>query len=440
MRILIIGSGGREHALIMACHSKGHEVHSLPKNQAFQRHSTNHDLSYKDDRDNPLVLDLCKKNKIDLVVIGPENVLVHSLADELRKHEILVFAPSQKAAELEKSKIFSKEFMLQGKIPTARAHKVKSVQETLRAAESFTPPYVLKADGLAAGKGVFVCPTKEELIQAAKSLFEEKKLGSAGDTALLEEHMVGTEVSLLVLTNGQDFSILPMAQDHKRLLEQDQGPNTGGMGTVAPIGLPQSLTDQIVKQIIHPTLQNLQTQKLFYRGVLFIGLMLTDSGPMVLEYNVRFGDPETQVILPLLEGDWAQIFWQVAKGKIPSLVWKQNLHSACVVLASPGYPDQPQKGLAIEGDVFHQTSQSYFLHAGTACTSSQNWQTAGGRVLNAIGLGETKKEALKAAYSQAQFAKWQGQHLRKDIGEISFCTNQKEKDFTLMIKKMDNNR
>jgi phosphoribosylamine--glycine ligase len=327
-----------------------------------------------------------------------------------------VVGPSQIAAQLEGSKIFAKDFMREAGVPTAASEVVEDVAGTLKAAQKYQPPYVLKADGLAAGKGVFVCATLAELKSSAEFLFEQKGLGLAGRKALLEQFQEGYELSYLILTNGSESQALPIAQDHKRLRDGDEGPNTGGMGVVGPVKISDELRAEIESKIVQPTLRHLQGGGLLYRGVLYIGLMITPNGPTVIEYNVRFGDPETQVIMPLLDGDWGQVFHKLSNGELMPLRWR-NLHMACVVLAADGYPEAPVKGAVIEGDAEYQSASSYFLHAGTAKDENGKWLTAGGRVLNAIGMGSTLKEAVAKAYAQAKKATWVGQRLRKDIGD-----------------------
>jgi len=273
----------------------------------------------------------------------------------------------------------------------------------------------LKADGLAAGKGVFICKTKDELAAAAHSLFNEKSLGDAGYKAVLEQFSPGYELSYLVLTNGKEFQPLPFSQDHKRLLDDDEGPNTGGMGVVGPIAIEDSLRDKIHADIVEPTLRHLSGLGLLYRGILYFGVMVTKEGPSLLEYNVRFGDPEAQVILPLLDGDWGKVFLSLANGELDPLRWKR-LYSTCVVMAAPGYPDAPEAGVPIEGDIQGQSASSYFLHAGTKFDQGK-WVTAGGRVLNAIGFGSSLREAIQNAYGQVAKVKWRGQQVRRDIGQ-----------------------
>jgi len=328
---------------------------------------------------------------------------------------VQVVGPSQIAAQLEGSKVFAKEFMVNAGVPTAAFEVVEDVAGTLKAAAAFTPPYVLKADGLAAGKGVFLCDTLAELKEAAESLFEKKTLGAAGNKALLEQYQDGFEISYLVLTNGVRSEAMPLAQDHKRLRDDDVGPNTGGMGVVAPLSIDPALREKIETTIVQPTIRHLQGSGLLYRGVLYIGVMVTASGPTVLEFNVRFGDPEAQVIMPLLDGDWGYVFTQLANGELVPMKWK-NLHMACVVQAAPGYPDTPEKGVVLEGDVGYQDSSSYFLHAGTAKSPLGQWITNGGRVLNAVGMGSSLKEAIHSAYKQAKHVTWKNMQMRKDIG------------------------
>ncbi len=413
MRVLVVGQGGREHSLVRALYFSPSvtEVHAVPGSDGMTEA-----ICHKVDTGNiAAVLELCQKFQFDLVVIGPEQALVDGLSNTLRAAGIAVFGPSQDAARLEGSKIFNKQFLVEGNIPTAPAVVVQTVAETLKAAESFTPPYVLKADGLAGGKGVYICQTLENLREAAAELFEQKILGVAGEKALLEKFQKGYELSYFILTNGESYVSLPMAQDHKKIGEGETGPNTGGMGTVAPISILPEEHDIILQRVVEPTVRHLREKKMVYRGVIFIGLMMTADGPSVLEYNVRFGDPETQVLMPLLNGDWGKVFLSVAKGEIPKLQWK-DIYAACVVMAAEGYPQTVVKGSVISGDLNTQTSSSYFLHAGTQ-KNENGWVVNGGRVLNSVGLGSSHREALKKAYDLCEQARWQGIQYRRDIGK-----------------------
>ncbi len=416
MKVLVIGQGAREHALVRALRLSASvtEVHVAPGSAAMAKEALVHEVSSSDSE---ALSKLVKKTAIDLVVIGPEQPLAEGLADDLRREGVAVFGPSGEAARLESSKSFAKEFMIEAGVPTARYQVVTSQQELKGALADFEPPYVLKADGLAAGKGVFICASLEEALQVGRDLFERKILGPAGEKVLIEEHQQGSELSFLCLTEGTDYRLLPLAKDHKRLNERDQGPNTGGMGAVAPVSIAPELLEQIESQLVAPSIRQLQAMGLLYRGVLYIGVMVTPKGPKVLEYNVRFGDPEAQVVLPLLEGDWGQVLMAVARGELPEPAWKP-IATATVVLAAENYPASPVKGTPIEGDVFFETPSSYFLHGGTGRNSqTEAWVTQGGRVLNALGLGSDLKEALANAYHQADQVKWPGMQLRRDIGD-----------------------
>lgn len=414
MKVLVIGSGGREHAIVYALHQSPSvtEIHALPGSSGISQLAICHDLDW---RNTEALVDLCNKSEIDLVVIGPEDPLVAGLSDSLRDRGILVVGPSKESAQLEGSKIFAKEFMRAAGVPTANYVTVQSTNEVLSRMHLFTPPFVLKADGLAAGKGVFICKTAEDLTKAARDLFDNKILGNAGRQALLEQFSPGWELSYLILTNGADWQALPLAQDHKRLLDHDEGPNTGGMGTVAPLQIDENLRENINTQIIEKSVRHLQNTGMIYRGILFIGIMVTPEGPCVLEYNCRLGDPETQVLLPLIDGDLGQILLNLAKGKLEKLKFK-NIFSSCVVLAAPGYPMNPEKNLPIEGGIQESTALSYFLHAGTRKDSTGYWLTSGGRVLNAIGLGHSADESRANAYSQASKVRFMGLQKRNDIG------------------------
>ena len=414
MKVLVLGQGGREHALVKAFRNSPSitEIHAIPGNDGMSQEALCHPLSLKDSEG---IIQFCLRSEIDFVFIGPEDPLVAGLADDLRVRGILVVGPNQEAAMLEGSKIFAKRFMKEAQVPTATFEEVSTVTATMKAAEQFTPPYILKADGLAAGKGVFICHTLAELEFSARQIFEEHLLGEAGKKAVLEENLPGWELSYLVLTDGLNFQALPLAQDHKRLKDLHQGPNTGGMGTVAPLKIDPSLDQQIKEKIIAPTIKTLQSRGYTYRGVIFVGVMVTSQGPQTLEYNVRLGDPETQVILPLIENDLGDLFLNLAKGILKPVQLKK-LHASCVILAAEGYPDHPVKGSVIEGDISYETVSSYFIHAGTIKDGNGLWHTQGGRVLGAVGLGSSPQESISNAYSQASKVSWKGLQLRKDIG------------------------
>ena len=412
---LVVGTGGREHALVRALTlspSKS-KIFAWPGSDGIFAMAERVPVAAGDFSG---LSRWAAEKEIDLVIIGPEAEIVAGLSDELRAHNIPVFAPSSEAAQLEGSKIFAKKFMEEFSIPTARASVVDSVHKTMSAAKEYKPPYVLKADGLAAGKGVFICKDPEELRAAAVSLFDEKKFGTAGERALLEEFQRGEELSVLALTNGSSFEVLPLCRDHKRLKDGDQGPNTGGMGVVGPIAISKKLSQEILKQVVEPTIMGLKKRRFLYRGVVFIGIMMTSTGPMVLEYNVRFGDPETQVLLPLMDGDWSDVFLKISRGEMPKLKWSSS-SAACVVLAAQGYPDAPVKNAPISGDLEGDT-HCYVLHAGTKM-QERGYVTNGGRVLNVVAVGSDLREALSRVYQKIEHIQWPGVQYRRDIGSSS---------------------
>ena len=417
MKILVIGSGAREHAIVRSLRLSlaKDELFCFPGSDAIFEDATffpDHIASDITHISAPKLKDL----DISMVVIGPEVPLVQGLSDNLRNEGLLVFGPSKAGAKLEGSKIYAKKFMKEAKIPTSKYHVVSDKIETISIAKKyFNPPYVLKVDHLAAGKGVYICHNLKELENATIEVFEKKRFGDS--LALLEEYQEGQELSYLVLTNGKDFTALPTAQDYKPLLDGNKGPNTGGMGAIGPLTLSPDLKHNIETNIVTPTIMAIEKNSIDYRGVLYVGLIITKTGPKVLEYNVRFGDPEAQVILPLLKGDWKNVFESIAKGFLPSLHWK-NEFASVVVAISEGYPKDFQKGLSICGDLSQQSHDNYFLHAGTKKNSQNQWVTSGGRVLNTVGIGETKKQALKKSYQLLKKIDFQGMKYRKDIGHI----------------------
>ncbi|MDZ4660818.1 MAG: phosphoribosylamine--glycine ligase [Pseudomonadota bacterium] len=425
MKVLVIGQGGREHAMIKALKLSPSvsEVHAFSGSDGISHDALCH--AWDGQSVEPVVA-FIKNTHIDLVVIGPEVPLANGLADELRRRNILVVGPNKKQAQLEASKIFAKEFMLEAGVPTAKYQEVKSIDELLKASEKFSAPYIFKADGLAAGKGVFVCKDIAELSEAGHRVFVKKELGEAGQRAFIEEFKSGWELSYLILTNGISYRPLPLAQDHKRLSDGDLGPNTGGMGVVAPLKIDAALETQIQSLILSPIMELMQKKNWDYRGILYIGMMITPEGPSVLEFNVRFGDPEAQAILPLLYGDWGQVFMALANGELITMRWRP-LFCTCVVMAAPGYPEAPKKNIAIEGNISYETHSSYFLHAGTKKDAQGKYVTQGGRVLNAVGLGSTLMEAIELAYSQANKVSWPGLQIRTDIGQRVLNKNILEK-------------
>lgn len=413
MRILVVGSGGREHALLhkLKTSKSNPDLFIYPGNAGHK--DCAQIVSLKNNNKSSLTT-WAKENKIDFVIIGPEKELVEGYADAFREIQIPCVGPNQTAAQLEGSKKFSKQFMVEYGLPTADFEIVNSVEKTLIAARRFSPPYILKADGLAAGKGVYICKTMSELEHASHEIFELKKFGTAGDSALLEANLPGYELSVIALTNGSEFQILPIAQDHKRLLDADLGPNTGGMGTVAPMRIDSELEKKITERILKPTVQGIKSRGFLYRGVIFIGVMVVDGDPYILEYNTRFGDPETQVILPLIENDFAQVMLDLANGTLQKLNFSRKA-AACIVNAAAGYPDQPIKGDTIS--IPESTHEKYVLFCGVMNDSNQKLASNGGRVLNAIGIGNSHSEAIQNAYDINARISFKGRQYRSDIGK-----------------------
>lgn len=432
-RVLVIGQGGREHAIVrqIAQNSSIESIYVVPGSDGMAGTPKVECVAMSNDSSGfAALVSFAKEKRIDLVVIGPEQPLADGLADVARAAGFRVFGPSKEGARLEASKIHAKELMKAAGVRTARSFVVTSVAETMTAAADFKPPYVLKADGLAAGKGVFIEKTLDGLKTAAQFLFEEKGLGVAGESALLEEFSPGVELSHLVLTNGKDFVSMPAARDHKRLLDDDEGPNTGGMGVVAPVPMVEGLLEQIERDVVAPVIREIEKRGFVFRGVLYFGLMLTPEGPSVLEFNTRFGDPEAQVLMALLDEEagpsWVEVLADIADGKQPKTVWSKSRSVACLVLAAEGYPDHPVKGVAISGlnangEIENLTTRrsetSYVIHAGTKRGPTGGFVTNGGRVLNVVGYSDRGLQtALELAYSTAETITWSGRQIRRDIG------------------------
>lgn len=425
MRILILGSGGREHALCwaLARSPQRPELFAAPGNPGTAQHATNvSSEAIPAATDAGAVTRFAEENAIDLVVAGPERPLVEGVADALRERGVGVVGPSAQAARLEGSKAFAKSFMAEHGIPTAR-HRTFAAEEYEAARQYLTEqgaPVVVKASGLAAGKGAFVCQTEEEAQEALRQIVRGRRFGAAGDRVVIEECMDGEEVSVFALTDGEDYALLAPSQDHKRLGEGGTGPNTGGMGAYAPAPVLTDVQMQRVEdEIVAPTLEGMAQAGTPYRGVLYCGLMATDEGPKVVEYNCRLGDPEAQVVLPLLSGDLVEVFEKLAGGRLGAL----PLHTfggaaACVVLASGGYPTDYETGFPIEGVAEAEaTDDVTVFHAGTARGKDDRLITDGGRVLGVTALGEDLDAALGKAYTAADRIQFEGKTYRRDIGQ-----------------------
>lgn len=418
MNILVIGSGGREHTLCWKISQSAHcdKLFAAPGNAGTQTIATNLPIGVTDfDGIKEAVL----KNNIELVVVGPEEPLVKGIHDYFLAHEELrpigVIGPQKAAAELEGSKAFAKEFMIRHQIPTAQyAEFTKAtIAEGEAYLEQTTPPYVLKADGLAAGKGVVILEDLEAAKSELRRMLLEEKFGAASKKVVIEEFLSGIELSCFVLTDGNTYSILPMAKDYKRIGEGDIGLNTGGMGAVSPVPfVSKEFYNKIEDQIIKPTVAGLKKDGLAYKGFIFIGLIKVGEEPKVIEYNVRLGDPETEVVLPRLETDLVTLFSAVHKEELESVTLQIKPETATTVMAvSGGYPEAYQKGMPISG----LEGQEMIFHAGTTIKEG-TIVTDGGRVLAATSLGQTREEALQRSYEKLKAITFKGMAYRKDIG------------------------
>ncbi len=416
MNVLLIGSGGREHAIAwkLAQSPKLDQLYIAPGNAGTAAVGKNVSVNVND---HAAVIDFAKSNTIGLVCIGPEAPLAAGLGDALTKVGIPVFGPSQAAAQIEASKAFSKDFMARHNLPTARYKVFTDFDAALSHTQAIDYPIVIKASGLAAGKGVILPESAAETEQTLRDIMLDGRFGGAGAEVVIEERMSGPEVSLLAFSDGTTVKPMPPAQDHKRLLEGDAGPNTGGMGTYAPTPIAdQVLIEAVMTNIMQPAIDGLRSEGTPFVGVLYAGLMLTESGPSLLEFNCRFGDPETQVILPLLQTDLLEITYACATGTLADIdiQWSDDA-AACVVLASGGYPGSYPKGKPIAGLADAESDNSTVFHAGTAL-DTDTVVTSGGRVLGVTGWGADFKTALDNAYAAVDTLSFEGAQFRRDIG------------------------
>ncbi|QVL37269.1 phosphoribosylamine--glycine ligase [Aminirod propionatiphilus] len=422
MRVLLLGRGGREHALAWALARSPlvKALHAAPGNPGIADYATCHDI---DPCDAPAVVELARRLSVDFVVPGPESPLVAGVGDALEETGIPVFGPGRSGARLEGSKAFSKEFMARHAIATAPFDLCRTLPEAEEALRKRRPPYVVKADGLAAGKGAFIVDTFDEALIVCSDLLVRKTLGDAGKVVIVEDHIAGTELTLLAVTDGKTVRLLPASQDHKRAFDEDRGPNTGGMGAYAPVPwADEALLDRIGREILVPTIEGLRRDAIPFRGVLYLGVMLDEAGkPWVLEYNVRLGDPEAQVVLPVFGGDWAAIVSACCQGRLEAMAWPQAQGAAVgIVLASAGYPGAYEQGFPIEKMDALSGGDILVFHAGTARNTSGQIVTAGGRVLTVVGLGEDLFSARERAYEATRFVSFEGVHFRRDIARKAF--------------------
>lgn len=419
MKVCVIGSGGREHALAwrLSISPSVTKVYAIPGSAAM---SDCAELVGIDWQQSDHLISFLKDNQVDLVVVGPEAPLVAGLADVLNKTGIPVFGPSKAAAQLEGSKVFAKDLMKKYNIPTAAYGVFHKVDEAKAFIAQTGAPIVVKADGLAAGKGVVVAMTIDEANAAVEDMLSGNRFGDAGSTVVIEKFMEGEEASLLAFVDGKTVVPMIASQDHKRIFDGDKGPNTGGMGTYAPAPvLTDALRDEAMKTILEPMVAAMGKEGMPYVGCLYAGLMITDEGPKVVEFNARFGDPETQVVLPLLDSDLGEIMMACAKGTLTSnmVKWKDS-SAACVILASKGYPETSSKGDVISGDI-KQYDTTIVFHSGTKLVG-ENYVTNGGRVLGVVGLGKDLRTALDRAYGRIEHIDFEGMQYRTDIGAKAF--------------------
>ncbi|BBO35038.1 phosphoribosylamine--glycine ligase [Lacipirellula parvula] len=420
MKVLVVGGGGREHALAWKIKQSPRvkRVFVAPGNAGTAMDAENVAIS---DTDVPALVKFAKDNQIDLAVIGPESSLAVGIVDALGDAGIKAFGPSKQAAELEASKVFCKNLLRHADVPTADFRTFRdAASATAYLVEREDQPMVIKADGLAAGKGVIVCDTKAEALEAVQRIAGDREFGAAGSQLVVEERLVGQEASVLAVTDGRNIITLPAAQDHKAAYDGDQGPNTGGMGAYSPAPLvTPAMLQQIEERILVPTIHQMKRSRRPFRGILYAGIMVTKHGLKVLEYNVRFGDPECQPILMRLKSDLVDVLEATVDGKldeIAPLVWDDR-PSVCVVMASEGYPGKYQTGRPIRGlqDAAKVPDVKVF-HAGTAMKGDQI-VTTGGRVLGVTGLGDTIAQAKLAAYTAVKCIRWEGAWGRKDISD-----------------------
>lgn len=419
MKVLVVGNGGREHAILWKVSQsplvKG--LYCAKGNGGTAKIAQNVSIEPTNVK---ALADFVQREGIDFTIVGPEAPLVAGLVDEFESRGLKVFGPSQKASMLEGSKAFAKEFMQKYGIPTAEFHTFEDPQRAKNFIKDFGVPVVIKADGLASGKGVFVCKSYEEALRAIDNLMVKKALGEAGSKVVVEEFLEGEEASYIVMLNGDSYVPLPTSQDHKRLLDGDKGPNTGGMGAYSPNPFVDEATEKAIRElIIERVIKGLREEGIYYRGFLYAGLMLTKDGPKVLEFNVRLGDPEAQPLLMRIKGDFLKTLLDFYEGKPVNLEIDPR-HTLCVVLASKGYPEKPEDGKEIIGlEEVEKMEDVVVFHAGTELKNGRVY-TKGGRVLNVCAWGKDLKEARERAYKAIEKINFEGMHYRKDIGYRAF--------------------
>lgn len=417
MKVLVVGGGGREHTLVwkLAQSPKISELYCAPGNGGISKLAKCVGIKATDIDG---IVDYSKANKMDLVVVAPDDPLAAGMVDRLNEVGIRAFGPVKAAAIIEGSKAFSKDLMKKYNIPTAGYMVFENSADALSYLDACNAPIVVKADGLALGKGVIIAKTIEEAKNAVNGIMNDKLFGEAGSKVVIEEYIEGPEVSILAFTDGKTIVPMVSSQDHKRAFDHDQGPNTGGMGTFSPSPLyDEKLADYCMKEVFIPTIEAMNKENRKFKGVLYFGLMLTKDGPKVLEYNARFGDPETQVVVPRLKTDLLDIFEAIIDEKLSdiNIEWDENA-AVCVVAASGGYPGKYATELEISGlDEAEANGDTIVFHAGTSCKDGR-FYTAGGRVLGVTAIEETMNKAIDKAYAGIEKISFEGMHYRRDIG------------------------
>jgi phosphoribosylamine--glycine ligase len=419
MKILVLGSGGREHAILKECLKSplASEVIAAPGNGGMSQEAR---CLPVDVEDLSAIVELAKAEAVDFAIIGPEVPLCAGAVNQLEAEGITTFGPNKKAARFEGSKAYTKDFLAKYKIPTARFGNFSEVVPALEYLETYPEigRIVVKASGLAAGKGVLIAENRAEAKQFVRNILDDRQFGKSGEEIVIEEFMEGRETSLHLLVSGEQFAILPTSRDHKKIGEGETGPNTGGMGVIAPDPtIPTKILNEILENIAKPTLSAFQSEEINYRGILYIGLILTTEGAKVLEFNVRLGDPETQLILPLFKEDTVEVFLAAAKGtSLPERLTPTGQSAIAVVLAANGYPDSYDKGIPIS--LAENLPEGVdVIHAGTKLDSNGNLVTSGGRVLNIVAMAESAGKAFDKVYNACSHNYFEKQYYRTDIGK-----------------------
>jgi len=418
MKVLVIGSGGREHALTWAIakDKKVKKIFCAPGNAGTSEIAENVSISAENIDE---LLKFAKENDIDLTVVGPEVPLINGITDVFEEAGLKIFGPDKDASQLEGSKSFTKNLLKKNNIPTASFFETDLPEKAKEFIKNTKYPVVIKADGLAAGKGVIICANKEEANKAIEDIMIKKIFGKSGERIVIEEFLKGEEASILAFTDGNTILTLPPSQDHKKIYDDDKGPNTGGMGAYAPTPLiTKKLEEKIIKKVLYPTLEGLKREGIIYKGIMYAGLMIVDGEPFVLEYNVRFGDPETQAVLPLLKSNIIDLFFSTIEGNLKNEKIEINdKYAINVVLASKGYPGAYEKGKVIKGlEYFKGREDMIVFHAGTTKKGNEIL-TSGGRVLNVTAIDNEIESAINKVYSEINKINFEGMYFRTDIGK-----------------------